>query len=95
VSSSLLSGVKYDHMHSPYPIPQKMAGVEIDVDSDEFQDWFNASTKFQQAAIFDAQHKISEILNKYFKESNPMNRANRGKATIMLWKGGGISKLRL
>ncbi len=41
-----------------------MAGVEIDVDSDEFQDWFNAFTKFQPAAIIDSQHKISEILNK-------------------------------
>ncbi len=38
VSSSLLLGVKYDHMHNSYQIPQTMAGVEIDVDSDEFQD---------------------------------------------------------
>ena len=38
VSSSLLWGVKYDHMHNPYPIPQTMTGVEIDVDSDKFQD---------------------------------------------------------
>ncbi len=51
-----------------------MAGVEIDVDSDEFQDWFNTFTKFLLAAIFDAQHKISEILNKYFEESNRANR---------------------
>ena len=50
VSSSLLSGVKYGHMHNPYPIPQTMAGVEIDVNSDEFQDWFNAFTKFLPAA---------------------------------------------
>ncbi len=39
VSSSLLSGVKYDHTHNPYPIPQTMAGVEINVDSEEFQEW--------------------------------------------------------
>jgi hypothetical protein len=74
VSSSLLSGVKYDHMHNPYPIPQTMAGVEINVDSEEFQAWYNAFTKFQPAAIFDAQHKISEIHNKYFEESNRPNR---------------------
>ncbi len=60
-------------MHNPYPIPQTIAGVEIDVDSDECQDWFNAFTKFPPAAIFDAQHKISEILNKYFEESNRAN----------------------
>ncbi len=38
------------------------------------QDWFNAFTKFPPATIFDAQHKISEILNKYFEESNLANR---------------------
>jgi hypothetical protein len=76
VSSSLLSGVKYDHMHNPYPIQQTMAGVEINVDLEEFQEWYIAFTKFPPAAIFDAQHKISEILNMYFEESN---RANRQK----------------
>ncbi len=74
MSSSLVLGVKYDHMRNPYPIPQTMAVVEIDVDSDEFQDWFNSFTRFPLAAIFDAQHKISEIINKYFKESNSANR---------------------
>jgi hypothetical protein len=34
----------------------------------QVQEWFNAFTKFPPAAIFDAQHKISEILNKYFEE---------------------------
>jgi hypothetical protein len=33
-----------------------------------------ASTRFPPAAIFDAQHKISEILNTYFEESNRANR---------------------
>ena len=32
VSSSLLSGVKYDHMHNPYPTQQTMAEVEINSD---------------------------------------------------------------
>jgi hypothetical protein len=73
VSSSLLSGVKYDHMHNAYPIQQTMAGIEIDVDSEEFQDWFHAFTRFPPAASFDAQYKISEILNKYFEESNQAN----------------------
>jgi hypothetical protein len=30
VSSSLLSGVKYGHMHNPYPIKQTMAGVDVE-----------------------------------------------------------------
>ncbi len=50
-----------------------MAGVEIDVDSDEFQDWYLTFTRFPPAAIFDAQHKISEILNKHFEEFNRAN----------------------
>ncbi len=44
------------------------------MDSDEFQDWYLTFTRFPPAAIFDAQHKISEILNKYFEESNRANR---------------------
>jgi hypothetical protein len=68
VSSNLLSGVRYDHLHNPYQIPQKMAGVEINVDSDEFQEWYNAFTRLPPAAIFDTHHKISEILNKHFEE---------------------------
>ena len=47
-----------------------MAGVEIDTASDELQAWHQAFTKFLPAAIFDLQHKISEILNKYFEELN-------------------------
>jgi hypothetical protein len=62
VSSSLLSGTKYDHMGNQYPIKQ----VEIDVDSDEFQDWYLTFTRFLQAAIINAQQKNSEILNKHF-----------------------------
>ena len=37
-SSSLLSGERQDHAGNWYPIPQTMAGVEIDLDSDEFQE---------------------------------------------------------
>ncbi len=45
-----------------------MARIEIDCDSDEYQAWYQAFTKFPAAAIFEAQHQISEILNKYFEE---------------------------
>ena len=39
-SSSLLSGERQDHMGNWYPIPQTMVGVEIDLDSDDFQEWY-------------------------------------------------------
>ncbi len=42
--------------------------MEIDLDSDEFQAWYQSLTKIQPPEIFEAQHKISEILNKYFKK---------------------------
>ncbi len=46
------------------------------MDSDEFLEQYHSFTRFPQAAIFEAQHKISDILNKYFEESN---RAKRQK----------------
>ena len=47
-----------------------MAGVEIDLDSDEFQAWHLAFSEFLPPVIFESQHKISEILSKYFEDSN-------------------------
>ena len=55
-------------------IPQTMAGVEIDLDSDEFQAWYLTFSKFPPAAIFEGQHKISEIVSKYFEGSNRSKR---------------------
>ncbi len=51
-----------------------MAGVEIDVDSDKFQEWYHSFNRFPPTAIDEAQHKIGEIINKYFDESNRENR---------------------
>ena len=73
-SSSLLSGERQDHMGNFYPIPQTMAGVEIDIDSDEFQAWYLEFSIFPPPAIFEGQHKISEILSKYFEDSNRSKR---------------------
>ena len=75
-TSSLLSGVKCDHMGTEYPIPKTMAGVEIDVDSDEYQAWYQsfAISPPPRQAIFEAQHTISKILIKYFEESNRTKR---------------------
>ena len=61
-------------MGNYYPIPQTMAGVEIDLDSDEFQAWHLAFSKFPPPAIFEGQHKISEIISKYFEDSNRSKR---------------------
>ncbi len=46
VNWSLISGVHYDYAGNKYPIPQTMAGVGIDVDFDEFQEWYKSFTTF-------------------------------------------------
>lgn len=65
VSSSLLLGTHYGHMGTEYLILQTVAGVEIDIDCVELQAWYQTFTKFHSPEILEAQHKISEILNKY------------------------------
>ena len=59
-----------DHNGNYHPIPQTMAGIEIDLDSDEYQAWYISFSKYPPTAISEAQHKISETLSKYFEESN-------------------------
>ena len=73
-SSILLSGERVDLNGIYRPIPQTMAWVEIDIDSDEFQAWYVAFSKFPPQAIFEGQHKISEILSKHFEEPNRSKR---------------------
>ena len=86
-SSSLLSGERPDHMGNMYPIPRTMAGVEIDLDPDEFQAWYQAFSKFPPPAIFEGQHTISEILSKYFEDSNRSQRQEQSYyyPTERLW----------
>ena len=67
-SSSLLPVDRVDINGIYHPIPQTIAGVEIDIDSDEFQAWYVAFSKFPPQAIFEGRHKISEILSKYFED---------------------------
>ena len=59
-----------------------MAGVEIDVDSDEFQEWYRAFTMFPAQAISEAQHRdqimINTTINKYVKGGNRTNRQIQG-----------------
>ncbi len=92
VNSSQQSGTKNDHMGNPYPIQQTIAGVKIDVDSDKFQDWYLSFTRFQLAAMFDAQHKISDILKKTLRSE--IWQTVRGIAITMLPRNGEISRLR-
>ena len=42
INGNLISGMRYDCAGVVYLIPQTMAGVEINVDSDEFQEWYRA-----------------------------------------------------
>ena len=63
-----------DHMGDMVPIPQTMAGVEIDIDSYEFQAWYRSFSQFPPPVIFEGRHKISEILSKCFEEPNRSKR---------------------
>ena len=75
INGNLISGVHNDSSGNVYPIPQTMAGVEIDVDSDEFQEWFRV---FPAQAIAKAQHQISTTINKYVEGGNRTNRQKQG-----------------
>ena len=56
-----------------------MAGVEIDVDSDEFQEWYRAFTTFPSQAISEAQHQINTTINnKYVEGGNRTTRQKQG-----------------
>ena len=64
INSNLISGDHQDCAGNLYPIPQTMAGIEIKVDSDEFQQWYKAFTTFPSQAISEAQYQIHALINK-------------------------------
>ena len=70
--------MRYDYAGNAYPISQTMAGVEMDVDSDEFQEWYRAFTTFPAQAISEAQHQINTTINKYIEGGNRTNRQKQG-----------------
>ena len=78
INGNLISGDHYDYAGNAYPIPQTMAGVEIDVDSDEYQEWYRAFTTFPSQAISEAQHQINSTINKYVEGGNRTNRQKQG-----------------
>ena len=67
---TLLSGMYQDTYGNSFPIPQTMAGVEIDTDSDEFQAWYLAFTSFPPSALLESQAKLNEILGRHFEDTN-------------------------
>jgi hypothetical protein len=44
-----------------------MAGIEVEVDSDEFQAWYREFTTFPSQAISEAQYQINAVINKYIE----------------------------
>ena len=43
INGNLISGMRYNYAGVAYPIPQTMAGIEIEVHSDEFQEWYRSA----------------------------------------------------
>jgi hypothetical protein len=74
INGNLISGNHYNYAGHAYPIPQTMAGIEIEVDSDEFQEWYRAFTTFPSQAISEAQYQINAVINKYIQCGNRTNR---------------------
>ena len=70
INGNLISGVHYYYVGNAYLIPQTMAGVEIDVDSDEFQEWYREFTTFPAQAISEAHYQINTTINKYVEGEN-------------------------
>jgi len=75
---TLLSGMYQDTYGNSFPIPQTMAGVEIDTDSDEFQAWYLAFTSFPPSALLESQAKLNEILGRHFEDTNRTGRKKQG-----------------
>jgi hypothetical protein len=78
INGNLISGELQDYAGNYYPIPQTMAGIEIEVDSDEFQAWYKLFTTFPLQAISEAQYQINTVINKYIEGGNRTNRQKQG-----------------
>jgi hypothetical protein len=71
---TLLSGMYQDTYGNSFLIPQTMAGVELDTDSDEFQAWYLVFTSFPPSAMLELQAKLNEILGRHFEDTNRTGR---------------------
>ena len=74
INGNLISGDHYDYAGHAYLISQTMAGIEIEVDSEEFQEWYRACTTSPSKAISEAQYQINAVINKYIEGGNRTNR---------------------
>jgi hypothetical protein len=62
INGNLILGDHYDYAGHAYLIPQTMAGIEIEVDSEEIQGWYRAFTTFPSQAISEAQYQINAVI---------------------------------
>ncbi len=67
-----------DTYGNSFPIPQTMAGAEIDTDSDEFQSWYLLFTSFPSSALLESQAKLNEILGRHFEDANRTGKKKQG-----------------
>ncbi len=70
INRNLILGNHYDYAGHAYQMPQTMAGIEIEVISDEFQEWHKAFTLFPSQKNSEAQYKINLVINKYIEGGN-------------------------
>ena len=88
INGNLISGVHYDYANNPYLIPQTMAGVEIDVDSDEFQEWYRAFTRSHHKQSRKPSTRSIRLFAKMSRAEIEQIARNRG--TTMVLSVGGI-----
>ncbi len=74
INGNSISGDHYDYAGHEYPIAQTMAGIEIEVDSEEFQEWYRVFTTFSWQAISEAQYLFNAVINNYIEGGNRTNR---------------------
>ena len=60
------------------PIPMLMSGIEIDPESDEYQEWYRRFIGTPPSVIPQIQAEINQELNKYFDEPVRSNRKMQG-----------------
>ncbi len=64
INGNLISGDHYYYAGHAYLIPQTMAGIDIELDSEEFQEWYYGEfTTFPSQAISEALYQINAVIN--------------------------------
>ena len=84
INGNLISGVYYDHMGNEYQIPQTMAGVEINVDSDEFQEWYREFTSFRRKQSQKPSTRLIQILTNMSRVEMGRIARNKGSSMVLI-----------